>query len=315
MPPESEHDVEDLLGDVLDGHRVETGGPTENPADECASRPALQEADTGSIRIIPLSGVEPDRVDPDVAEESSEPAAPAEAAAREGALNEEPLVEEPNSLIDKALESQSDNSDGGAPQAGEGKSASTNAARSATRPILSVRSPVEAAEARVSYVQRVVFEQYGPRDWAIFEQYTRDAAITRLEIQDPYCCADEQARGRLVNFIGRFQQLASEIAAVHIVAFDADSVQTKEVESTSDQRKDLEQRWNRLLSSVPLHLAQKSRRSVGDLHDRYVKARLGNGDTVIWDLGRGIDGVMNARWSCVVNAFYDRSAPGSQLIH
>jgi hypothetical protein len=161
----------------------------------------------------------------------------------------------------------------------------------------------------------VVFEQYGPRDWAIFEQYARDAAIARLEVQDPYCCADEQARGRLVNFIGRFQQLASEIAAVHIVAFDADSVQTKDVESTSDQRKDLEQRWNRLLSSVPLHLSQKSRRSVGDLHDRYVKARLGNGDTVIWDLGRGIDGVMNARWSCVVNAFYDRSAPGSLLVH
>ena len=315
MPPESEHDVEDLLCDVLDGHRAEKGDQTANSTDEGGSRPALQEAVTGSILTIPLASVEPDRVDLDHAEESAEPAAPAQAGAREGALNEEPLAEELNSLINNGFEPQSDVSDGGAPDAGKEASASTKAARSATRPILSVQSPVEAAEARVSYVRRVVFERYGPRDWAIFEQYARDAAITRLEIQDPYCCADEEARRRLVNFISRFQQLASEITAVHIVAFDADSVQTKEVESTSDQRKDLEERWNRLLSSVPLHLAQKSRRSVGDLHDRHVKARLGNGDTVIWDLGRGIDGVMNARYSCVVNAYYDGSAPESQLVH
>src|SRR3546814_12934353 len=104
---------------------------------------------------------------------------------------------------------------------------------SVRRPILSVRTPVEAAEARASYVQRVVFEQHGPRDWTIFEQYARDANIALLEIQDPYCCADGQARGRLVNFISRFGQLASQIAAVHVVAFDADSVQTREPVSTN----------------------------------------------------------------------------------
>lgn len=315
MPPESEHDVEELLCDVLDGHRVQTGDQKANSAGEGASRLILEESDTDNIRTISLAGAEPGRVDLDLAEESSKPAAPLDDAERKGAKDEEPLANEPNPQADKDLAARSEVLDGGAPDAGEKAFTSTKAGQSASRPILSVRTPVDAAEARVSYVQRVVFEQYGPRDWAIFEQYARDAAIARLEVQDPYCCADEQARGRLVNFIGRFQQLASDIAAVHIVAFDADSVQTRDVESTNDQRKDLEQRWNRLLSSVPLHLSQKSRRSVGDLHDRYVKARLGNGDTVIWDLGRGIDGVMNARWSCVVNAFYDRSAPGSQLVH
>src|SRR3546814_13233083 len=55
---------------------------------------------------------------------------------------------------------------------------------SVRRPILSVRTPVEAAEARASYVQRVVFEQHGPRDWTIFEHYARDANIALLEIQD-----------------------------------------------------------------------------------------------------------------------------------
>src|SRR3546814_3894313 len=91
--------------------------------------------------------------------------------------------------------------------------------------------------------------------------------------------------------------VCSSDLAVHVVAFDADSVQTREPESTNDQRRDLEERWNRMLASVQLHLAQKSRRSVGDLHDRFVKARLANGDSVIWDLGRGIDGIMSARRS------------------
>src|SRR5690606_17696802 len=73
-------------------------------------------------------------------------------------------------------------------------------APAARRPVLSVRTPVEAAESRTPSVQRVVYEQYGPRDWTIFEQFVRDARIDRLEIQDPYCCADERARGRLLNF-------------------------------------------------------------------------------------------------------------------
>lgn len=70
-----------------------------------------------------------------------------------------------------------------------------------------------------------------------------------------------------------------------------------------------------MLASLALHLAQKSRRSGGDLHDRFVRAKLENGDTVIWDLGRGIDGVMNARWSCVVNAFYEGSISTSWAMH
>ena len=70
-----------------------------------------------------------------------------------------------------------------------------------------------------------------------------------------------------------------------------------------------------MLASLALHLAQKSRRSGGDLHDRVVRAKLENGDTVIWSLGRGIDGVMNARCSCVVNAVYEGSISTSRAMH
>jgi hypothetical protein len=315
MPPESEHDVEDLLSDVLDGRRAETRDQAANAAATNTSPEARQWTQSASIRARSSEMLEPSPDDVEPSAEFSEPPVPASAggpgeADRLAAANEEQVPDPAGTL--SAQEPAAEPDFGGV---GEEVAASTESGRSARRPILSARTPVEAAEARLSYVQRVVFEQYGQRDWAIFEQYARDAAIARLEIQDPYCCADEQARGRLINFISRFVQLASEIAAVHIVAFDADSVQTRDSESTNDQRKDLEERWNRTLASVPLHLAQKSRRSVGDLHDRTVKAKLENGDTVIWDLGRGIDGVMHARWSCVVNAFYDRSAAGSQLMH
>ena len=311
MPPESDRDVEDLLSDVLDGRPAEDRDRSSAYAAAGQVDKDIQDTDySASIRQAepPAPPVaEPEIEEPTGDEESARSRGPASDNTASSA-NRDPAAEhaaEPG--LEEAARTQ--------PHSDLGETASSNAESKNRRPILSVRTPVEAAEARVPFVQRVVFEQYGQRDWTIFEQYARDARIERLEIQDPYCCADEQARGRLINFIGRFEQLASEIAAVQIVTFDADSVQTRDPESTRDQRQDLEDRWNRMLASVPLHLAQKSRRSGGDLHDRFVRAKLENGDTVIWDLGRGIDGVMNARWSCVVNAFYEGSISTSRAMH
>lgn len=311
MPPESDRDVEDLLSDVLDGRPAENLDRSSAYAAAGQAPADIQDTDySASIRQAepPAPPVgQPEIEEPTGDEDIARSRGPAGDNTASSA-NPDPAAEhavEPR--LEEAARSQS--------HSDPGETASSNAERKNRRPILSVRTPVEAAEARVSFVQRVAFEQYGQRDWTIFEQYARDARIERLEIQDPYCCADEQARGRLINFISRFEQLASEIAAVQIVTFDADSVQTRDPESTRDQRQDLEDRWNRMLASVPLHLAQKSRRSGGDLHDRFVRAKLENGDTVIWDLGRGIDGVMNARWSCVVNAFYEGSISTSRAMH
>lgn len=189
--------------------------------------------------------------------------------------------------------------------AGDGAASNWHAAR----PILKLRpTPVEAAEQRADEIRRVEFEQYGTRDWAIFDQYIDGASIARLDIQDPYCCADEAARGRLVNFVKRFEERAGKLARVEVLAFDAESIDTRQPESTRDQRDQLERRWQAGLGEVDLRLTQRSRRAKGDLHDRFVRAHLASGDTIIWDLGRGIDGVMNAKWSCVVNAFHQKAA-------
>lgn len=310
MPPESERDVEDLLSDVLDGRRADaTAAQTKTAPDKAApdDEDIHNSASTPEPEKSELKARAPDEAQPQEDEELQEYADLADGD-QPGPAGEEAVAE-------SSADASGENPPGSDFQTSSELAASNTLRQETRRPILSVRTPVEAAEARVQSVQRVVFEQYGQRDWTIFEQYARNAKIAQLEIQDPYCCADEQARGRLVNFIGRFAQLASELAAVQIVTFDADSVQTRAAESSHDQRQDLEDRWNRMLRSVPLHLAQKSRRSGGDLHDRYVKARLDNGDCVIWDLGRGIDGVMSGRWSCVVNAFYEGSSPTIQATH
>ncbi|SCW76108.1 Superfamily II DNA or RNA helicase, SNF2 family [Sphingobium faniae] len=175
----------------------------------------------------------------------------------------------------------------------------------ASRPVLKLReTPLEVAERRTPSIRRVQYEQYGLRDWAIFDQFIEGAEIIRLEIQDPYCCADDAARGRLVNFVKRFEQNAARLDRVEILAFDADSVDSHHRETTKEQRDELERRWNATIGDTDLRLVQRSRRANGDLHDRFVRAHLRAGDHVIWDLGRGIDGVMNAKWACVVNAFH-----------
>lgn len=315
MPPESDRDVEDLLSDVLDGRHAQPEARAINAATSSAGAASREDRRSASVRDISSDDEAPDEDDvsfsKDVTVSSESPIA-------EKSCNPEPempAIEPQRSMPAEALPEEQAVPLAESASVEKPKFASRETARPLRRPILSARTPIEAAEARTPIVQRVVFEQYGPRDWTIFEQYARNAAIARLEVQDPYCCADEQARSRLINFISRFEQLSSQIDAVHIVTFDADSVQTRDPESTHEQRKDLEERWQRMMASVPLYLVQKSRRSGGDLHDRFVKARLENGDSVIWDLGRGIDGVMNARWSCVVNAFHERPAAASSRVH
>ncbi len=288
MPPESERDVQDLLADVLDGRQADLQDQSATISD--AEADFAQELASGSNELPDLTKPKGSYGKPEfLAPESAQPVPDETGASSPTEVSRTPYERVADDVVPAPSDSPLDR-----------------------RPILCARTPVAAAEARTPYVQRVVFEQYGQRDWTIFEQHVRNAKIGLIEIQDPYCCADEQARGRLVNFISRFHKIASQIEAVHIVTFDADSVQTRDTESTNEQRRDLEERWNRNLASVQLHLVQKSRRSVGDFHDRFVKAHLANGDNVIWDLGRGIDGVMSARWSCVVNAVYQKtSAPPS----
>lgn len=61
-------------------------------------------------------------------------------------------------------------------------------------------------------------------------------------------------------------------------------------------------------AAVELRPAHRSKRARGDLHDRFVRAHFADVDTVVWDIGCGIQGVVSAKWSCVVNAFHETAA-------
>jgi hypothetical protein len=331
VPPENERDVEELLSSVLDGDSPgqafsppsqvpDAEGDSGSGLDaevEAAATSFLQvEADVG-VTPEPASGSTRDRQASDDRPDDSQAAKAAEvedAAERDdtftaGEGENTPIGAE--AALSNADELARDDS-GAAEGAIEAKTpvgatAPHGATPPTTRPVLSARpTPIEAAEARAPSIRRIEFEPFKIRDWAIFDQYLVGAMISRLRIQDPYCCADTAARDRLVQFVRHFWQKAERIERVEVVAFDADSLSARVVETNSEQRTELEQRWRKTLSSLPLTFLQRSRRAQGDLHDRFIQAHLDDGDHIIWDLGRGIDGIMSARFGCIVNASYEK---------
>lgn len=174
----------------------------------------------------------------------------------------------------------------------------------ATRPILTVKiSPIESAEARTPHIRRVEFKKGGTRDWTIFDQYIEQAKIKRLEIIDPYCCSDERSTGYLLNFINRFNDKAQHIGRFQIFTYDVASIKSFDYQTNAHQREDFEQRWQNFLPNTNFEFIQKSRRADQDFHDRSIKAHCENGDIIIWDVGRGVEGIMSAKQACVVNAY------------
>lgn len=65
----------------------------------------------------------------------------------------------------------------------------------------------------------------------------------------------------------------------------------------------METPWASFFSDIDVHLIQRSKQGDQDFHDRFIKAICDDGETIIWDLGRGIERVMSARRACVVNAY------------
>ncbi len=292
LPPEGEGDVEDLLAGVLDGEGPGTG----TVRHDAASTEPVAEARPGSDVE---TAVEP-AVEPEEPDKSAEPRPETQAQAPVEPVPSDDIVRPVAADCPAALPSPT-----GASTDTPGQvvpEAATPAP--APRPVLSVReTPVHAAERRAPEVRRVEYAQYGQRDWTIFDQHLKGASIARLQIQDPYCCADDQARGRLVAFVRRFREQCARLDRVEVLALDADSLSSRVPETNKDQRAGLEQRWGGAMTGVTLQLVQRSRRAQGDLHDRFVKAHLDDGGHVVWDLGRGIDGVMSAKYACVVNAY------------
>lgn len=99
----------------------------------------------------------------------------------------------------------------------------------------------------------------------------------------------------------RHQQPSFQGKALRLITFDADSVEVRPPESSDYQYADMQDRWRKSFGErVGLQFFQQSKRDNRTLHDREVRAVTRSGRTLIWDLGHGIDGVMQNRFKCNV---------------
>lgn len=170
------------------------------------------------------------------------------------------------------------------------------------RPTLSANARPQPKAPRLA-PSRYVFEPHRARDFSIFLDPIAGQQIVSLLVQDPYACARHQNRQHLVDFVNRLASSAQRIDAVTCHSFDADSVENYE-ESDSDQIADLDRRWKATFGGAPtLRHVQISKRINRNFHAREVTARLASGEVILWDLDKGVDGVMRHDWRCVVSCF------------
>lgn len=162
-----------------------------------------------------------------------------------------------------------------------------------------VSSPSPASSG--NWPRRIVYAPDEARDFNIFRSPIAADPIVELIITDPYAAAGGPARDRVVQFTSMLLGRGEGVRRVQVVTYDADSIDPDRPETTESQYADMQARWRKRFSSGPeLHHVQRSRRQSRDFHDREVRAVTRSGRSLIWDLGRGIDGVMNTRFGCHV---------------
>jgi len=149
--------------------------------------------------------------------------------------------------------------------------------------------------------QRIVYAEGQARDYSIFTQPLQGESIDSLTIIDPYGAAGNWARRNTIQFAKMLLGQDAKCSSVQLVCYEGGSVATRDYEDPSIQFEDMMTRWQETFPQVPLHFKPEAKAGNRRLHDREITARTRSGRTFVWDLGRGIDGVMTARFECRVN--------------
>ncbi|MFC3175002.1 DEAD/DEAH box helicase [Novosphingobium bradum] len=162
-------------------------------------------------------------------------------------------------------------------------------------------TPIDSPPVPSPWPRRLVYEEGGLRDRAIFTGPIATDPIRELVLVDPYAGAGERARRHTADFARMLLGDGTGVEPVTLVTFDADSVDVRDPESSEHQHAHMHECWKRAFGNgVGLQYIQLSRRGNRALHDREVRATTRSGRRLIWDLGHGIEGVMTARFRCVV---------------
>ncbi len=169
-----------------------------------------------------------------------------------------------------------------------------------TLTLVSQPKPTSGSTVRRALPRRVVYRSGGMRDWTIFSAPLQGEEIANMVIIDPYAAAGERARRRTIDFVARLIGEGPRRFSVKLVSYGADGVGTYDDETNREQAEDMYRRWENRFGDLVLSFRPESKSGNRNLHDRSIEVRTVSGRTLIWDLGRGIDGVMTAHHQCTV---------------
>lgn len=145
------------------------------------------------------------------------------------------------------------------------------------------------------------FQTNEDRSWDIFSGNLARRSIEHLIIRDPYALAGRRNRKFTSDFAAQLARKVPRISHVTIIAWDAESARSSNIESDQTLVEDMEREWDRrFMGRVNLFLDLKSRGEDRRFHDRWVEAHLENGQIVSWNLTSGVDGFMDSCSECTV---------------
>jgi superfamily II DNA or RNA helicase len=126
----------------------------------------------------------------------------------------------------------------------------------------------------------------------------------RLDIVDPYAAGSLQSCEVLADFLTVLKSERVNLSRVCLECYDAESLEhgfaSNGLQSSSLARLLRE----RSLDDIRFFPEFRSRRKGARLHDRRIVARNEDGGRLVWDLGRGIDGLMLRHRDCTINRTY-----------
>ena len=172
--------------------------------------------------------------------------------------------------------------------------------RARPKPEPAVPPPRPAPTRASAWPQRVVYQPDTPRDLTIFTAPVAGDPPVEIHIVDPYAAAGQRARDATTAFVAMLVGESPAPARVTLTTYDGESIE-RPPETSAQQYEAMQARWHRDFAATPLTHRQRSKWQAADLHDREVRVLTRSGRTVLWDLGRGIDGVMSTRFGFRVN--------------
>lgn len=152
------------------------------------------------------------------------------------------------------------------------------------------------------WAARVEFMEGGKRNTGIFRAPLQNDPPVQCRVIDPYAAAGSSARRRTVDFLSMLLGPKPTLTTIILETFDGAGLSRDNPEDDEVQKTDMQRQWSLAYPHGPtLRFNQHSRRTSNRImHDRNVTVLTQSGRKLIWDMGRGIDGVMGTYYRCVV---------------